>query len=942
MSAGIEIYNYVSNQKGSPALYSDILANRPAAGFLGRLFISTDTLEIYRDTGTAWALISGGGGGSVNIYNSDGGLTAARTVTMAGHNLTFEGGAATNRIRMSADAGQPRIFSFASANVARWAFRVDGPESGSNAGGDWALRSYNDAGTFTRSPIAVTRSTGEKSLIAEATLNAGTNTFTGTYQIGGATYQAGLTMIGGNPHGAEHNNFTLANVGNLTFANSIYLGAQSNVLRLQANNSGTITMQPSSPGLRAATSTLNQIQYNTTSGAALTYTHTASMQGLGIYRLFANGSLAITNAYGLLLNDLNEYGYPSTGAGALSITNRWGIYQDSTTDANYLGGSVLIGTTTNAGFKTDINGTFRAVSTVTLSSLGGVGTRMVVADASGVLSTQTIPGGGGGITGSGTTNYVAKFTGASSIGDSQIFDNGTRVGIGTTAPSARLDIRGAANQNIYLISTSATDQNNSLESYFNNGGAWSTMQYRGQAHQMFSGPPGGPLTQNVTLFTSGNVAVGITTDSGNKLDVFGGNMRVYGTVMRVEQGAGFQTGIALNQVGVRQWTVRNIATTGVFGINDGSVDCLVINTSRYVGINNTAPNTMLHAIGDGTVGPVAMFGGNRAGSLGMKVYNTDTANGSIISFGEDAGTTNTPFYIRRFGSTNATPNAVEIVQTAAAALTVSTNNTPRVTVTGAAGFVGISTTTPNFPLSLGAQVGDRLAIYEGSSTFVYGFGVQSGLFQMYAPAGAAITWGNGYSTALSRYMTLHSTGNFTVGATTDSGQRLQVAGTARIYGTALPHLLIEQTAATGNVELQFTATDASYPAIIRSKAAQSIAFKDGTNSNLDIYSAGQLSIGGGGAPFGSTNTLTVLAGTAPTATASDCFTLYSKDITAGNAAPHFITENGAIVKIYQETTSVAAAAFTANSGTAINDASTFDGYTLRQIVKALRNLGILQ
>lgn len=45
--------------------------------------------------------------------------------------------------------------------------------------------------------------------------------------------------------------------------------------------------------------------------------------------------------------------------------------------------------------------------------------------------------------------------------------------------------------------------------------------------------------------------------------------------------------------------------------------------------------------------------------------------------------------------------------------------------------------------------------------------------------------------------------------------------------------------------------------------------------------------------------------------------------------------------IVQPTTAVAAATFTANSGTAVNDASTFDGYTIKQIVKALRNIGWL-
>jgi hypothetical protein len=91
-----------------------------------------------------------------------------------------------------------------------------------------------------------------------------------------------------------------------------------------------------------------------------------------------------------------------------------------------------------------------------------------------------------------------------------------------------------------------------------------------------------------------------------------------------------------------------------------------------------------------------------------------------------------------------------------------------------------------------------------------------------------------------------------------------------------------------------------------------------------------------------TNGISMKNGTAPTGAVSDQFSMYSADITAGNAAPHFRTENNAVIKLYQETTGVAAAAFTANSGTAVNDASTFDGYTLKQVVKALRNLGILQ
>jgi len=360
MAAGIEIYNYVTNQKGSPALYSDVLANRPAAGFIGRLFISTDTLEIYRDNGTTWDLISGGGGG-VNIYNSDGSLTGARVMTMAGHNLTFEGGASTTRLAMSANNNVPRIFSFRTAGSPRWAFRVDGNETGSNTGSDWALRAYDDAGAFTFAPISAARNTGEKSFYAQEHLTVGTAALAGVFNIAGGTYSAGITMIGGNAHAAQFNNFTIANGGSFTFASSSFVGASGNVLRVQANASGTVTMTPSTPGIRTAAVMLNQIQYNTSGATNLVYTHAANIQTLGILQLITDGSFTVTNAYGVIINDLNEYGNPSTGPGALILTNRWGIYQDSTVDVNYLGGTTLIGTTTNAGYKLDVNGNVRGL-----------------------------------------------------------------------------------------------------------------------------------------------------------------------------------------------------------------------------------------------------------------------------------------------------------------------------------------------------------------------------------------------------------------------------------------------------------------------------------------------------------------------------------------------------------------------------------------------------
>ena len=52
------------------------------------------------------------------------------------------------------------------------------------------------------------------------------------------------------------------------------------------------------------------------------------------------------------------------------------------------------------------------------------------------------------ISGSGTINYLAKFTTAEggSVGDSKVYDNGTNVGIGTTNPLANLTINGQASE----------------------------------------------------------------------------------------------------------------------------------------------------------------------------------------------------------------------------------------------------------------------------------------------------------------------------------------------------------------------------------------------------------------------------------------------------------------------------------------------------------------
>ena len=52
----------------------------------------------------------------------------------------------------------------------------------------------------------------------------------------------------------------------------------------------------------------------------------------------------------------------------------------------------------------------------------------------------TLPSGSMG--GNGNLNRVAKFTGATSLGNSQLFDDGSKIGFGTTTPSAKFDFAG--------------------------------------------------------------------------------------------------------------------------------------------------------------------------------------------------------------------------------------------------------------------------------------------------------------------------------------------------------------------------------------------------------------------------------------------------------------------------------------------------------------------
>jgi hypothetical protein len=148
-----------------------------------------------------------------------------------------------------------------------------------------------------------------------------------------------------------------------------------------------------------------------------------------------------------------------------------------------------------------------------------------------------------------------------------------------------------------------------------------------------------------------------------------------------------------------------------------------------------------------------------------------------------------------------------------------------------------------------------------------------------------------YDGSQTRFIIKPTTGNVLIGSTTDPGAKLYVNGVS----------FINTTSSAGDYYLQvgggIYATNNSVNLSIATQNNRFIAGEYGIGVGTGTFDASQ------------TNGINVRSGTAPTTNVADVFVMYAADITAGNAAPHFRTENGNTVKIYQETTGVGSATF---------------------------------
>jgi len=108
--------------------------------------------------------------------------------------------------------------------------------------------------------------------------------------------------------------------------------------------------------------------------------------------------------------------------------------------------TINVGTNPNDGTGDTLRGAFVKTDANFTELYSGKQNTLISGTNIKTINGNSILGSGnltiGGITGSGTTNFVSKFTAAGAIGNSQIFDDGTNVGIGTSAPTSRLHIEG--------------------------------------------------------------------------------------------------------------------------------------------------------------------------------------------------------------------------------------------------------------------------------------------------------------------------------------------------------------------------------------------------------------------------------------------------------------------------------------------------------------------
>lgn len=143
--------------------------------------------------------------------------------------------AGTTRMLIDGDAAQSKIITFRTAGLQRWGLYCNNvAESGSNAGSNFVLRRYNDAGTLLGTPIQFNRATG-LTTISEG-LDLGGSELT-NFSADVVTLTASLQFNAANSATYNSRVIQMSNACAFTFNNDLPIGWSATFIQTDTNNS---------------------------------------------------------------------------------------------------------------------------------------------------------------------------------------------------------------------------------------------------------------------------------------------------------------------------------------------------------------------------------------------------------------------------------------------------------------------------------------------------------------------------------------------------------------------------------------------------------------------------------------------------------------------------------------------------------------------------------
>ena len=230
-------------------------------------------------------------------------------------------------------------------------------------------------------------------------------------------------------------------------------------------------------------------------------------------------------------------------------------------------------------------------SSLTISKFGA---GLVHSSSVGLLTSSSLTAAECAAAVSGTTNYVAKFTGANTVGNSAwLAENGTGVGIGTTGPGYTLQVIGniaiqnaASNTGALLNFLGSSSGKNWLLANRNNVQGFELTPSTANGGATFSTPA-------MVILDGGNVGIG-TTSPQAQLHVYTST----GSTISVDGPTTTQQTLQFLDAGVAKTLLYRPANYDAFRIAVGGTDRLtILDNNGCVGLGTAAPGKKLDVSG---------------------------------------------------------------------------------------------------------------------------------------------------------------------------------------------------------------------------------------------------------------------------------------------------------------------------------------------------------